>query len=162
MPSGLSTLWFGPATKPSSDIESLSRNLDMTCSGSGLPNGLRWDRVQVQLPLSDNPQSLDRNHDDAGKPDRQQHALQEPCPRMQRSTLVHGKSAKRKEQDEHDDAGRQDIRRESLPLWIGGHPTGEKDESQASSTERKDRTHHVLWGFSRHAVHTDPRKNAGQ
>ena len=29
IPSGLSTLWSGPATKPSSDIEILKRSLDM-------------------------------------------------------------------------------------------------------------------------------------
>jgi hypothetical protein len=29
-PSGLSVLWSGPATKPSSDMEILKRNLDMS------------------------------------------------------------------------------------------------------------------------------------
>src|SRR5258705_219084 len=49
IPSGVSTLWPGPATKPSSDIEILNRSFAMT----GLPRNRSMIRVApVALPMA--------------------------------------------------------------------------------------------------------------
>jgi hypothetical protein len=45
MPSGLSTLWSGPATKPSSDMEILKRSL-------GIGDAFRWGRIDYSANRS--------------------------------------------------------------------------------------------------------------